>query len=204
MMDTQFPLILGFDGAGRVEALGSSADRCAVGELVHGQFWGDALSRGTLAELVAVNEHPSRGALELVPADLDLDLAAAVPTSGMTAVGALERTVCRPGDTVLILGATGGVGVRSRQHSPRSTATASMTSPEPISSTANGSGGSAGGKRPGNNCAPPMGCSRHSACGDSPDLFRSELARSSGADFCPHRMSGARLMSSSCPPSDNA
>jgi NADPH:quinone reductase len=142
MMDTQFPLILGFDGAGRVEALGSSADRFAVGELVHGQIWGDALSRGTLAELVAVNEHPSRGALELVPPDLDLDLAAAVPTSGMTAVGALERTVCRPGDTVLILGATGGVGVRSRQHSPRSTATASMTSPEPISSTANGSGGS--------------------------------------------------------------
>ena len=42
-------------------------------------------------------------------------LAAAVPTVGMTAEGALAKTGCRPGQALLILGATGGVGVLATQ-----------------------------------------------------------------------------------------
>jgi NADPH2:quinone reductase len=50
-------------------------------------------------------------ALVAVPADLDTQLAAAVPLDYLTAVSILERHLsARPADTVLIHGATGGVG----------------------------------------------------------------------------------------------
>jgi NADPH:quinone reductase len=77
---------------------------------VHGQFWGDTVGRGTFAERVAIAERPSHGALEVVPEGMQLSLAAAVPTTGMAAEGALEKTGCRSGQTLLIIGATGGVG----------------------------------------------------------------------------------------------
>jgi NADPH:quinone reductase-like Zn-dependent oxidoreductase len=107
--------VLGFDCAGRVEALGPGAGRFAVGDLVHGQFWGDTVGRGTFAERVAIAERPSHGAMELVPKGLEPGLAAAVPTAGMTAEGALAKTGCGPGQTLVILGATGGVGVLAIQ-----------------------------------------------------------------------------------------
>jgi NADPH:quinone reductase-like Zn-dependent oxidoreductase len=115
LMDTRFPLVLGFDGAGRVEALGPGAGRFSVGDLVHGQFWGHVLGPGTFAEHVAIAERPSHGALAIVPDHLDLRLAAAVPTAGMAAEGALAKTAAQSGQTLLILGATGGVGVLATQ-----------------------------------------------------------------------------------------
>jgi hypothetical protein len=48
VMATEFPLVLGFDGSGRVEALGPGAGRFAVGDLVHGQFWDDTVGRTAL------------------------------------------------------------------------------------------------------------------------------------------------------------
>jgi NADPH:quinone reductase len=114
-METEFPLVLGVDGAGRVEALGPGAGRFAVGDLVHGQFWDDTVGRGTFAERVAIAERPSHGAMELVPEGLKPGLAAAVPTAGMTAEGALAKIGCGSGQTLLILGATGGVGVLAIQ-----------------------------------------------------------------------------------------
>jgi NADPH:quinone reductase-like Zn-dependent oxidoreductase len=94
-MQHEFPFMLGFDGAGRVEAVG--AGRFAVGDLVHGQFAGDTFGRGTFAERVAITERPSSGALELMPEGLQPQLAAAVPIAGITADGALDKTGCRPG-----------------------------------------------------------------------------------------------------------
>jgi NADPH:quinone reductase len=119
VMDTEFPLVLGVDGAGRVEALGAGAARFAVGDLVHGQFWGDTMGRGTFAERIAIAEWPLHGALQLVPEGLELGLAAAVPTAGMTAEGSVAKTGCRPGQTLLILGAAGGVGVLATQLAAR-------------------------------------------------------------------------------------
>lgn len=118
-MQHVLPFVLGFDGAGRVEAVGAGAGRFAVGDLVHGQFAGDTFGRGTFAERVAIAERPSSGALELVPEGLPPRLAAAVPIAGITADGALEKTGCRPGQTLLILGATGGVGVLATQLAAR-------------------------------------------------------------------------------------
>lgn len=112
---SELPLVMGFDGAGEVEALGAGADRFAVGDLVHGQFWGEVLGSGTYAELLTIVERPSFGALQVVPAGVDPRLAAAVPTAGMAADGGLERVGCGSGDTLLIIGATGGVGVLATQ-----------------------------------------------------------------------------------------
>jgi NADPH:quinone reductase-like Zn-dependent oxidoreductase len=119
MMESEFPLVLGFDGAGRIEELGLGAGRFAVGDLVHGQFWDDTIGRGTFAERVTIAERPSHGALGLVPEGMEPGLAAAVPTAGMTAEGALNETGCRAGQMLLILGATGGVGVLATQLSVR-------------------------------------------------------------------------------------
>jgi NADPH:quinone reductase-like Zn-dependent oxidoreductase len=58
MMGHEFPLVLGFDSAGRVDAIGPGARRFAVGDLVHGQFWGDTVGRGTFAERVVIAERP--------------------------------------------------------------------------------------------------------------------------------------------------
>src|ERR1700733_13216075 len=110
-MRHQFPLVLGFDGAGRVEATGPGVTRFRVGDRVHGQFWGETIGRGTFAELVTIAAQPLRGALERIPEGLESGLAAALPTAGMTADGALAMTGCQSGQTLLIIGATGGVGV---------------------------------------------------------------------------------------------
>jgi len=76
----QFPLVLGVDLAGIVEAVGEGAGRFAPGEELFGQLliapWGSA---GTYAERVAVSEDQP---LARVPRGLDPIVAAALPTAG--------------------------------------------------------------------------------------------------------------------------
>ncbi|MBS1677448.1 MAG: NADP-dependent oxidoreductase [Actinobacteria bacterium] len=109
-MEHRFPLILGFDGVGTVAALGAGAERFAVGEAVFGQLWPEPLGSGTFAEYVAVPERLAAGAIEPLGDRLAPEVAAALPTAGMTALGAVEALAVEPGQTLLILGATGGVG----------------------------------------------------------------------------------------------
>lgn len=110
-MPHEFPLVLGFDAAGRVEAVGAGASRFAVGDRVFGQLWGASIGRGTFAESVVVPEEPANGALQPLPDGIAASQAAALPTSGMTALGALEATGCGRDQTLLVIGATGGVGL---------------------------------------------------------------------------------------------
>ena len=106
----RFPFVLGFDAAGRVEAVGPGAGRFAVGDAVFGQFWSDPLGEGTFAEYVTAPEQMAAGALMALPAGLDATTAAALPTAAMTALGAVGETGVGAGDTILIIGASGGVG----------------------------------------------------------------------------------------------
>ncbi|MCL2552484.1 MAG: NADP-dependent oxidoreductase [Actinomycetia bacterium] len=106
----RFPLTLGMDGAGTVTAIGEGVSEFAVGERVFGQFWSLPLRHGTFAEVSVVQAAPALGALRTVPDGLPGEVAAALPTAGMTALGAIDHLRVPPGGTLLVIGATGGVG----------------------------------------------------------------------------------------------
>ncbi len=87
--------------AGRVEAVGENVKQFRPGDEVFG--W----CEGAFAEYVPVSED----ALALKPANLTLEQAAAVPISAFTALQALrDGGRIQPGQKVLIVGASGGVG----------------------------------------------------------------------------------------------
>lgn len=108
MMPAQFPLILGSDLAGTVEAVSEGAVRFAPGEEVFGQLLVAPLgSAGTYADLVAVSEDAP---LARVPRGLDPLVAAALPTAGATALSIVDALEPLTGKTLLLIGAAGGVG----------------------------------------------------------------------------------------------
>jgi NADPH:quinone reductase-like Zn-dependent oxidoreductase len=94
--------ILGVDIAGRVEAVGSNVTQFQPGDEVFGE-----ISAGGFAEYVSAPED----AIVLKPANLSFEEAAAVPTVAFTALqGLRDHGQIRPGQKVLINGASGGVG----------------------------------------------------------------------------------------------
>ncbi len=106
-MPHTFPLILGVDGAGVVAKAGDGVTRFSPGDRVFGQFFHAPVGTGTYAEYVVV---PESQAITTLPAEVSAAVAAAVPTAGMAALTLVEEVSAGPGMTVLIVGATGGVG----------------------------------------------------------------------------------------------
>ncbi len=97
--------ILGCDIAGRVEAVGSNAKQFQPGDEVFGDL--SASGWGGFAEYVS----PREDALVRKPASMTFEEAAAVPLAGVTALqGLRDKGQIRPGQKVLINGASGGVG----------------------------------------------------------------------------------------------
>jgi NADPH:quinone reductase-like Zn-dependent oxidoreductase len=95
------PGIPGYDAAGVVEAVGQNVTRLEPGDEVFGAC------TATCAECVKAPE--DRFAPK--PADLTFAQAAAIPTSALAALHALrDAGKVRPGQKVLIIGASGGVG----------------------------------------------------------------------------------------------
>jgi NADPH:quinone reductase-like Zn-dependent oxidoreductase len=94
--------VLGMDLAGRVEAVGQQVTRFRLGDVVFG--WTDT---GAYAQYTAVPQDH----LAPMPANLSLEQAAAVPISGFAALQAVrDEGAVQPGQTVLVIGAAGGVG----------------------------------------------------------------------------------------------
>lgn len=92
----------GKDVAGTVRAVGAGVTRFAVGDQVYGEVAG-----GAYAELVVADE----SLFAARPASLDVTAAAAVPLAGVTALqGMRDAARVRPGQQVLVVGASGGVG----------------------------------------------------------------------------------------------
>jgi len=102
-----FPLVLGIDAAGMVESVGAEVRLFRPGDLVAGQFLHDPVGRGTYAEFAPV---PENKAVVRVPQAISPDRAAALPTAGMTALDSIETLGLPSGSTLLIVGASGGVG----------------------------------------------------------------------------------------------
>ena len=104
-MPARFPMVLGADVAGVVEALGDGATRFSPGDEVFGQL--HIGSPGAYAEDVAV---PEDTPLAPLPDGLDPMVAATLPTAGGTALDIVESLRPLEERTVLIVGAGGGVG----------------------------------------------------------------------------------------------
>ncbi|MFJ2894112.1 NADP-dependent oxidoreductase [Streptomyces sp. NPDC087218] len=102
-----FPLVVGVDFAGRVDMIGPGDNRFRVGDQVFGRVAGDASGSGTYCDYVAV---PQDSAITLVPPGLPLRTAAALPTAGMAAAQILEGAALRGHESLLVIGAAGGVG----------------------------------------------------------------------------------------------
>ncbi|GAA3678964.1 NAD(P)-dependent alcohol dehydrogenase [Nonomuraea antimicrobica] len=93
---------LGADFAGRVEAVGAGVTRFGPGDEVYG------CAPGSFAEYVTVR---ADGPVSAKPAGLTYEQAAAVPTSGLTALQALrDKGRVGAGHRVLVNGAAGGIG----------------------------------------------------------------------------------------------
>jgi NADPH:quinone reductase-like Zn-dependent oxidoreductase len=96
----------GIDVAGVVVAVGGDVTRFQPGDEVYG------IGKGTFAEYTAAPEHK----LASKPSNLTFTQAAAVPVSALTAL----KAVCdvgrvQPGQRVLVIGASGGVGTYAVQ-----------------------------------------------------------------------------------------
>ena len=108
MMEHVLPTVIGRDFAGVIEAVGGSGPDFAVGDEVFGFVPGaPPLHDGTHAELLAAGPTV---AIARKPAQLSFEQAAAIPLAGATALDSVAAVDVGPGDTVLVAGATGGVG----------------------------------------------------------------------------------------------
>jgi NADPH:quinone reductase-like Zn-dependent oxidoreductase len=107
MMPHQYPLVLGRDAAGVVEAVGAGVEHVNVGDEVFGHvLLAPPIQAGTIAEYALLHG----AAVALKPAEIDFVTAAAIPLAGAAAYAAVDAIDPRPGQSVLVSGASGGVG----------------------------------------------------------------------------------------------
>jgi NADPH:quinone reductase-like Zn-dependent oxidoreductase len=96
--------VLGSDFAGQVEAVGRDVKQFHPGDKVFGL---KGFAGGAFAEYACAVEKE----LELMPASISFEAAAAVPVAAITALqGLRDKGRIKPGQRVLIDGASGGVG----------------------------------------------------------------------------------------------
>ncbi|MFI6600012.1 NADP-dependent oxidoreductase [Nonomuraea sp. NPDC050536] len=107
-----FPLVLGTDGAGVVDAVGPAVTAFRPGDEVYGQFQDVGRGLGSYAEYgLFVQGAP----VARMPRGMTFTQAAAVPVATMTGYNLVETTKVDQGQTVLVSGASGGVGQQAVQ-----------------------------------------------------------------------------------------
>jgi NADPH:quinone reductase-like Zn-dependent oxidoreductase len=105
ILGSPFPIILGYDISGEVIETGKNVNNFKPGDIVFGDL--DNKYGGALAEYALGREK----CFAHMPDNIDLKQAAAIPLAGLTALQALSsKCKLKPGQTVIINGASGGVG----------------------------------------------------------------------------------------------
>ncbi|TXS42141.1 NADP-dependent oxidoreductase [Streptomyces sp. uw30] len=102
----QPPMVLGWDVAGTVTAVGDDVTAFHPGDRVIAMSAQMATGRGTYAEMVALPADIAAPA----PASVPLTTAAGLPLAGLTAQQALDALGLPEGATLLVTGAVGSVG----------------------------------------------------------------------------------------------
>jgi NADPH:quinone reductase-like Zn-dependent oxidoreductase len=109
MLPHEYPLVVGRDAAGIVEAVGSGVDHVQVGDHVLGHvLLAPPIQAGTVAEYAVL---PAASVTRL-PDGMDFVTAAAIPLASAAATAAVDALgdLAGPGKVVLVNGASGGVG----------------------------------------------------------------------------------------------
>ncbi|MFO1464669.1 MAG: NADP-dependent oxidoreductase [bacterium] len=106
-MPHAFPIVLGWDAAGVIEAVGEKVHYARPGDAVFAYCRKDIIQDGSYAEYIVLR-HPH---LAPKPSNLSFEEAAAVPLAALTAYQALfEGLKLKAGEKVLIHAGAGGVG----------------------------------------------------------------------------------------------
>ncbi len=124
MMEHRFPVVLGKDFAGVVDAVGAGVEGYTVGDRVFGVVTKSFLGDGSFGEYVTV---PVALGLAILPGSVSFTDGAALGLAGTAAVDAVDAARLEAGQVVLVAGATGGVGNQVVQLAMRSGATVIAT-----------------------------------------------------------------------------
>lgn len=123
-MEHRFPVVLGKDFAGVVDAVGTGVTEFAEGDRVFGVVTKPYLGDGSLGQYVTV---PIAVGIAKLPESIDFPTGAALGLAGTTAIDVLEAAQLASGQVVLVAGATGGVGTQVVQRAAATGATVIAT-----------------------------------------------------------------------------
>lgn len=107
MMEHRFPVVLGKDFAGVIDAAGPGVAGYAAGDRVFGVVAKPFLGDGSFGEFVTV---PVAVGLAKLPESVSFTDGAALGLAGTAALDSVDAAALRPGHVALIAGATGVVG----------------------------------------------------------------------------------------------
>ena len=108
MLPHEYPITLGRDFAGVVEQVGEGVDSVAVGDEVFGEVptFVPPVHNGSWTERIVVSDQ----VLAKTPEGVDTAQAGAAALVTLTALATVDALELQAGQTVLVVGATGGVG----------------------------------------------------------------------------------------------
>lgn len=120
MFPHRFPLILGWDAAGTIAAVGDNVRRSGIGDRVFAYCRKPLVQWGTYAEYVTLNH----AVVASMPDTLSFAEAATIPLVGLTSWQSLyDAANLVAGQTVLVLNGAGGTGTLAIQFAKHSGAT---------------------------------------------------------------------------------
>ena len=103
--EPKFPYVLGTDGAGIVAAVGGQVNRFKEGDRVYAAVLANPKG-GFYAEYTVVKEDNA----SLIPRELTMEQAAALPSDAVTALNGLDILGLKQGESLMVFGASGGIG----------------------------------------------------------------------------------------------